>query len=105
MAVPKNRQARVKHEDAIVALLLSYDKSLNLGQKTAITKSLNSLRKEHNAIKGRPGAKNYSEITGELTKSKNRLKKIKNERNQIKNDFITATKILNAMNGVLKLIT
>ena len=103
--MPSNKQAADKLHDAIVTLLLSNDSGKTPAQKQRITASINLLKKEFDAVVGRTPSATYAEITGKLSAASNRLKKIRNDRNQMANGLVNATKILNSLNGVLGLLS
>jgi hypothetical protein len=99
-----NATAAQKIHDAIITLLLAYDGNKSAAEKSRIKKAANALKAEYDALKGRTPSKTYAEVTGKLSSARNRLLAIKNDRDKLATDFVSAGKILNSITGVLGLI-
>lgn len=99
-----NGDAIKRIDAAVLAITNTYATPLTRTQKTRNTLALRRLDKEYDALEGRNTSMTYREITGELTRATNGLKKIKAERDQLANRFVTASNISKTITNVISLV-
>lgn len=100
-----NKQAKSKIRKSIRTLQDTlFTKKMTPEQRKRIKFSLDLLFDAFNDLAGLPSNLTYSDAAGHLKVASARLKKIKQERDQLANSLATASKILNSINGVLGLV-
>jgi hypothetical protein len=102
--VTTNGNAAEAVRDAIMKLVLVYDGATGKERRARIKAVLKKLKAEYDALRHRQPATTYVEITGGISKAADRLEEIRNERESLKNSFVSAAEILAVVTRVLGLL-
>ncbi|MEO9528887.1 hypothetical protein [Roseibium sp.] len=102
--MPSNKAAAKKLRNCISDLWLSRSKGRTTAQIDRIDAELRRVEEEYFAILGVPANASYAELTGDLTRARNGLNAIRQDRDDFTNGLVTATKLLGSISAVLKLI-
>lgn len=99
-----NKAAAERLRAGFIAMTMTYEGNKTKEEKARIKYSANVLYEEYNRVVGRSPSENYADITKKLASAQGRLLRIKEDRDRMANNLITAAQIQKAITGLVELL-